>query len=97
MNDQKYHLIDAVLVRDYGLVRKNIKAYKEHEDLFKENQLLAKILQHKDKPLVYFEIVSLQHPKIVLFSSKNDSLKIKLDFCTNSGPLFFRFKKNILK
>ena len=51
---------------------------------------------HED--MIHFAITNLQEPTQELFSLRpHEPIKMKLDFCSNTGPLFFRFKKNILK
>ena len=91
------NLVDAVLVRDFILLDKNVRSGRGSEDLFKENQYLVKIFQtNEDK--IHFDISNLQKPDHKQFSlGKNEAIKMKLDMCTNTGPLFFRFKKGTLR
>ena len=94
---ENINLVDAVLVRDFILLDKNVRSGRGIEDLFKENQYLVKIFQtNEDK--IYFDITNLQNPDHKQFSlGKIEPIKMKLDMCTNSGPLFFRFKKSTLR
>jgi hypothetical protein len=94
---ENINLVDAVLVRDFILLDKNVRSGRESEDLFKENQYLVKIFQtNEDK--IHFDITNLQNPEHKHFSfGKNEPIKMKLDMWTKTGPLFFRFKKGTLR